>query len=117
MPLLAAHAKGVMSQKEYVAFFEIIIETIMAFVMIVVEIISALIAPAAEVAAPVFVFFGEVLFWVVLLVVELFIALIRWRRPTIPSKPRFSGIRRKLKRFSISWRNKRDKNKSHNEKS
>lgn len=89
----------------------------MAFVMVVVEIISALLAPAAEVAAPVFVFFGEVIFWVVLLVVELFIALIRWRKPTMPSKPKFSGIRGKLKSFSNSWRNKRDKNKSHNEKS
>lgn len=89
----------------------------MALVMIVVEIVSALLAPAAEVVAPVFVLFGEVLFWVVLLVVELLIALIRWRKPKLPSKPKFSGVRNKLKSFSNSWRNKREKKKSRNENS
>ena len=58
----------------------------MALVMIVVEIISALLAPAAEFAAPVVVLFGEVLFWVVLLVFELIFALIQWRKPSIPIK-------------------------------
>ncbi|MEP1446224.1 MAG: hypothetical protein ABJK37_08960 [Paraglaciecola sp.] len=89
----------------------------MALVMIVVEIISALLAPAAEIVAPVFVLFGEVLFWVVLLVVELFIALIRWRKPKIPSKPRFSGVRGKLRSFSDGWRNKRENRKPRNKNS
>lgn len=89
----------------------------MAVVMIVVEIVSALLAPAVEIAAPVFVLFGEVFFWVVLLVVELFIALIHRRKPTIPSKPQFSGVRNKLKSFSNSWRNKRENRKSRNKNS
>ena len=59
----------------------------MALVIIVVEVISALLAPAIEFAAPVFILFGEVLFWVVLLIVELFVALIRWRKPRMPGKP------------------------------
>lgn len=89
----------------------------MALVMIVVEIVSALLAPAAEVAAPVVVLFGEVLFWVVLLVFELIVAFIRWRKPSIPSKPQFSGARNKLKIFSNSWRTKRENRKSRNKNS
>ncbi|GAB3382017.1 hypothetical protein NCG89_10120 [Spongiibacter taiwanensis] len=89
----------------------------MALVMIVVEIVSALLAPAAEVAAPVVVLFGEVLFWVGLLVIELFIALIRWRKPSMPSKPKFTGARDKLKGFSNYWRTKRENRKSRNENS
>lgn len=89
----------------------------MALVMIVVEIVSALLAPAAEVAAPVVVFLGEVLFWVVLLVFELIVALILWRKPLMPSKPQFIGARNKLKIFSNDWRTKRENRKSHNKNS
>lgn len=89
----------------------------MALVMIIVEAVSALLAPAAEFAAPVFALLSEVLFWVVLLVVELIIALIRWRKPRMPSKPQFSGVRGKLKIFSSNWRNKRANKKQRNESS
>ena len=89
----------------------------MALVMIIVEVVSALLAPAAEFAAPVFVLFSELLFWVVLLVVELIIALIRWRKPRVPSKPQFSRVRGKLKIFSNNWRNKRENKKQRNENS
>ncbi|MGE6451042.1 hypothetical protein ACQKC5_01375 [Shewanella baltica] len=85
--------------------------------MIIVEVVSALLAPAAEFAAPLFVLFGEVLFWIVLLVVELIIALVRWRKPRVPSKPQFSGVRGKLKSFSNKWRNKRANKKQRNENS
>ena len=89
----------------------------MALVMIVVEIVSALLAPAAEVAAPVVILFGEVLFWVALLFFELIVALIQWRKPSIPRKPKFSGIRNKLKSFSDNWRAKRENRKSSNKNS
>lgn len=89
----------------------------MALVMIIVELVSALLAPAAEFAAPVFVLFGEVLFWIVLLVAELIIALIRWRKPRMPSKPQFSGVRGKLKSFSNNWRDKRAKKKQRSKNS
>jgi hypothetical protein len=89
----------------------------MALVMIIVEVVSALLAPAAEFAAPVIVLFGEVLFWVALLVTELIIALIRWRKPKMPSKPQFSGARGKLKSFSNNWRSKRANKKQRSESS
>lgn len=86
----------------------------MALVMIVVEIASALLVPAAEVVAPLFVLFWEFLFWVVLLVVELLIALFCWRKPKLPSRHKFNGVRNKLKSFSNSWRNKREEKKPRN---
>lgn len=89
----------------------------MALVMIVVEIVSALLAPAAEFAAPVVVLLGEVLSWVVLLVFELIVALIRWRKPLMPSKPKFSGVRNKLESFLSHWRAKRENRKSRNKNS
>lgn len=89
----------------------------MAVVMVVVEIVSALLAPATEVVAPVVILLGEVLFWVVLLVIELFIALIRWRKPSVPDKPKFNGVRDKLKNFSNNWRTKRENKKSRNKSS
>ena len=84
----------------------------MTIVMIVVEIVSALLAPAAEVLAPLFILFAEVLFWLILIFFELMVALYRWRRPKVPSKPVLSNIRNRLKSFSASWRNKRESKKS-----
>ena len=80
--------------------------------MIVVELVSALLAPAAEVVAPLFILFTEVVFWVILLLFELIVALYRWRKPKVPSKPVFKNVRSKLGSFSASWRNKRESKKS-----
>lgn len=69
----------------------------MAMVMLVVEVILALLAPAAEVGALLLLLFAEAVFWLILLLVELIVALVRWRKPNIPGKPRFDGLRSKLK--------------------
>ncbi|QEY12131.1 hypothetical protein [Cellvibrio sp. KY-YJ-3] len=75
--------------------------------MIIVEILSALFAPALEVAAPLFVLAAEATFWLILLIVELIIALVLWRKPRIPGKPRFYGVREKIGSFAVKWREKR----------
>lgn len=75
--------------------------------MIIVEVLSALFAPALEVAAPLFVLAAEATFWLILLIVELAIALVLWRRPRIPGKPRFHRVREKISSFAAKWREKR----------
>lgn len=81
--------------------------------MIVVEVVSALLAPAVEVVVLLLLLFAEALFWSVLLAVELIVALVRWRKPKIPSKPRFNGVRSKLKSLLTNWHNKRENQKLH----
>ena len=85
----------------------------MAMVMMVVEVISVLLAPAVEVVALLLLLFAEAVFWLILLVVELIVALARWRNPKIPSKPRFNGLRSKLKSSLTNWHNKRENQKLH----
>ncbi|WP_372931104.1 hypothetical protein [Shewanella putrefaciens] len=85
--------------------------------MIVFELISALLAPAVEVVVPLFVLFAESLFWVILLIVELILALVLWRRPQMPEMPRFHGVRNKLVSFSVKWRKKREAKKNEQKES
>jgi len=80
-------------------------------VLIVIEVISALLAPTIELVIPLFVLFAEALFWLFLLVVELIIAVLYWRKPKIPNKPQFFGVRNKLKSFSAAWRKWREDKK------
>lgn len=67
----------------------------------------ALSTPAAEVAAPLFVTVTELLFWLVLIVVELFVALFARRKLAVPVKPQFTGARNGLKSFAKKIRDKR----------
>ena len=79
----------------------------MALVMIVIELFMALLAPAAEVAAPLFVLAAEFLFWVVLIVVEIIVALFSRRKVVVPAKPQFTEARNGLKSFAKKTREKR----------
>jgi len=79
----------------------------MALVMIVVELFMALLAPAAEFVAPLFVALAEFLFWLVIIVVELFVAFFKRRKVKVPAKPKFTGARRGLKSFANKTREKR----------
>jgi hypothetical protein len=97
-------------------FIEVIFEAVIAVVMIVFDLISALLATVVEVAAPLFVLFAESLFWVILLLVELIIALVLWRKPKIPLMPRFHGVRNKLISFSVKWRKRREAKKNEQKK-
>ncbi|MFT5547246.1 hypothetical protein [Rheinheimera aquimaris] len=78
--------------------------------MLLVELISALLAPALEIFAPVLLLFAEFIFWLVLIIGRLVVALVRWQKPEFPTKPRFSAAHGKLTAFSNSWRQKWGKN-------
>ena len=78
--------------------------------MLLIELISALLAPALEILAPVLLLFAEFIFWLILIIGRLIVALVRWQKPELPSKPRFIGVRGRLTAFSNGWRQKRGKN-------
>lgn len=75
--------------------------------MIVVELFMALIAPAAEFVVPLFVALAELLFWLLLIVVELFVALFYRRKVKVPTKPHFTRARNGLKSFATKTHEKR----------
>ena len=76
--------------------------------MVIVEAISALAAPTAELALPAIFYIGEIVFWSILLTVELIFALFQWRKPKKVTKPEFTNLREKSARFADNHRRKRD---------
>jgi hypothetical protein len=67
----------------------------------------ALLAPAAEVAAPLFVSAAELLLWVVLIVVEIILGLFSRRKVVFPAKPQFTEARNGLRSFAKKAKEKR----------
>lgn len=74
--------------------------------MLFVELVSALFTPVLDVFAPIFMLFAEFVFWLILIIVRFILALVRWRKPEIPTKPNFSRARGKLISYSKAWRQK-----------
>lgn len=84
----------------------------MALVMIVVELFMALLAAATEFVAPLAVTVAELLFSVVLIVIELVVALFSRRKVKVPTRPEFTGARSGLRSFAIKIREKRARRKN-----
>ncbi len=84
----------------------------MALVIAIVNAFMALLAPAVEIVAPLGILIAELLFWLLLLLIEVVIAIVKFRKPKWPSKPKFTKSREYIKSLSSNLRNKQAERKS-----